>query len=254
MKKRVLVFIWISCMVFIAIVATEKRKIVFSQSCLKPIKELSTYQQEENNGKKMIYLTFDDGPSKGITEKVLDILKEKQVTATFFLIGNQIDGLEPVVKRMVEEGHSIGLHTYTHKFKRIYANREIFIKEMEQCGEKIKEVVGREPKIIRFPGGSRKRLTKTYLEKLHGHQYKVYDWNMESVDGLNPKVSSERIYRDATKGSEELSTIILLLHCDYMHNNTTKALPKIIDYYKEKGYEFKTITEDTPELYSPISK
>lgn len=74
------------------------------------------------------------------------------------------------------------------------------------------------------------------------------------MDSRSPKLSSNKLYRQATKDSEKLSTIILLMHCDYTHKNSLKALPKIIKYYKEQGYEFKTITEDTPEFYSPIIK
>lgn len=181
-------------------------------------------------------------------------LKENDIKATFFLIGNQIDGLEDTVKRIFTDGHSIGLHTYTHKFKRIYSNRNTFINEMIQSSDKINEVVGISPDIIRFPGGSRGHLSESFLDKLHSYNFRIYDWNMETVDGLNPKVSPYKLYRQATKDSEELHTIILLLHCDYMHKNTCKALPEIIKYYKNKGYEFKPITEETPELYFPISK
>jgi peptidoglycan/xylan/chitin deacetylase (PgdA/CDA1 family) len=204
------------------------------------------------NGKKIIYLTFDDGPSNDVTNKVLDILKENNVKGTFFLIGNQIDDCKDVVLRIHSEGHSMGLHTYTHKFKRIYSNKNAFIKEMLKCNDKIKEVTGVSSNIIRFPGGSQKHLTNSFVEKLHSCNFKIYDWNMETVDGLMPKASPDRLYREATKGSEDLSNIILLLHCDYTHKNTCRALPRIIKYYKDKGYEFKSITDDTPELYFPI--
>lgn len=206
-----------------------------------------------NADKKIIYLTFDDGPST-ITNKVLDILKENDVKATFFVIGNQIDGFEDVMKRIRDEGHSIGLHTYTHNFKRIYRNRNTFIDEMFQSRDKIREVTGLSPNIIRFPGGSQKRLTKGFLDELHNLNFKIYDWNMETADGLNPRVSPYKLYKEATEGCENLCDIILLLHCDYMHKNTCTALPKIIKYYKDAGYDFKIITEDTPELYYPISK
>lgn len=241
-------------MFFIILTFNENVKSKELQNTVRPIRDLTAYQKELNQDKKVIYLTFDDGPSSIVTNKILDILKENDVRATFFVIGNQIDGLEDVLKRIHSDGHSIGLHTYTHKFKRIYSNRNTFIKEMIQSREKINEVIGVSPNIIRFPGGSQKRLTKTYLSKLHSYNFKIYDWNMETVDGLKPKASPDRLYRDATKGSEELSTIILLLHCDYMHKNTCRALPRIIKYYKDKGYEFKPITEDTPELYFPINK
>jgi peptidoglycan/xylan/chitin deacetylase (PgdA/CDA1 family) len=102
---------------------------------------------EENLGWKVIYLTFDDGPS-AITNKVLDILKEKNIKATFFLIGNQIEGFEDTVKRMHKEGHGIGLHTYTHKFKHIYRNNDNFIKEMNDCRNEILIITGTNKNII----------------------------------------------------------------------------------------------------------
>lgn len=217
-------------------------------------KEQNTKLTFLSNDKKVIYLTFDDGPSDIITGKILDVLKENNVKATFFLIGNQINGLEDVVKRIHNEGHSIGLHTYAHKFKKVYSNKDNFIKEMLQCRDKVNEVIGVSPNIIRFPGGSRKRLTEEYLNTIHSCNFRIYDWNVETIDGLNPKASSNKLYRQATKSSEKISPIILLLHCDYMHKNTCSALPSIIKYYKDEGYEFKPITESTPEFYYPIGK
>lgn len=208
----------------------------------------STPTQNVIQSEKVIYLTFDDGPSNVITDKVLDILKKNNVKATFFLIGNQINGLENTVKRIHAEGHSIGLHTYTHKNKYIYANQNNFIKEMVDCRNEVNRVTGISPNIIRFPCGSRKHLNSAYLDKLHSHNFKIYDWNVETSDGINPRLSPYRQYMRAVKESKNLSEIILLMHCDYMHKNTCKALPQIIKYYKQKGYEFKVITDDTPEL------
>ncbi|MBV7274304.1 polysaccharide deacetylase [Clostridiaceae bacterium UIB06] len=218
------------------------------------IKGASNKLTADSSDKKVIYLTFDDGPSDIITGKILDVLKENNVKATFFLIGNQINGLEDVVKRIHKEDHSIGLHTYTHKFKKVYSNKSSFINEMLQCRDKVNEVTGISPNIIRFPGGSRKRLNEEYLNAIHSCNFKIYDWNAETVDGLNPKASPNKLYRQATKNSGKISSIILLLHCDYMHKNTCSALPSIIKYYKDEGYEFKAITENTPEFYYPIGK
>ncbi len=223
-------------------------------SVFKPVKGLNTYLEDANQDNKIVYLTFDDGPSDPITDKVLDILKTNNVKATFFVIGNQINGLEGVVKRIHEEGHSIGLHTYTHKFKRIYSNNDSLINEMNQCQSEINKVIGVSPTIIRFPGGSKKHLTPGLLNTLHKQNFKIYDWNMETLDGITPKLSPYKIYKDATNNSENLSTIVLLLHCDYMHKNTCIALPKIIKYYKDQGYKFEPIKNDTPELYFPIKK
>lgn len=210
-------------------------------------------QNKIEKGEKVIYLTFDDGPSV-LTSRILDILKEQDVKATFFLIGNQINGFQDVVKRINDEGHSIGLHTYSHNFKKIYRNKSSFINEMADCQVEIVRATGSSTNIIRFPGGSRKHLSSELLNQLHGYNYKIYDWNMETRDGLNPKLSPDRLYRAATKKCEQPSNIFLLMHCDYMHVNTCKALPRIIKYYKEQGYEFKAITEETPELYFPITR
>ncbi|AZV58528.1 polysaccharide deacetylase [Clostridium sp. AWRP] len=205
----------------------------------------------QKDNKKIIYLTFDDGPSK-LTDKFLDILKENNVKATFFLIGNQIEDNEQVVKRIYSEGHSIGLHTYTHKYRKIYKNGDSFIDEMNKSNELIKKVTGKESHLIRFPGGSRKHLNKNFLEKLHNNNFKIYDWNIQASDGINPKIPPYKLVKEATKDPDKHNPVILLMHCDYMHKNTCIALPEIIKYYKSQGYEFKPITEDTEEIYFPI--
>lgn len=218
------------------------------------INELDSNEKNNNCSEKVVYLTFDDGPSCKITDKVLDILKENEVKATFFLIGSQIEGNEDVVKRIYNEGHSIGLHTYTHKFKKVYSSEDRFIKEMDDCRNEISKVIGISPNIIRFPGGSYKHLNENFLEKLHDNNFKVYDWNVDNTDGLNPKLSTYKLYKRAIKGSDDLPNIILLMHCTDMQKNTCIALPEVIKYYKSQGYEFKTITEDTPEMYFRITK
>ncbi|KRU24998.1 polysaccharide deacetylase [Clostridium sporogenes] len=209
----------------------------------------------DNNPKenKIIYLTFDDGPRVN-TNKVLDTLNEYNVKATFFLIGNQIKGQEDVVKRIQDEGHSIGLHTYTHDFKKIYSNNQAFIDEMLKCQEEIYRVTGTRPNIIRFPGGSVKRLNKGFKKELEEKDFKVYDWNVDSQDGIKPKMSPNKIFKKATESNVKDEPTILLMHCDYMQKNTCKALPEIIKFYKDKGYEFKTINNGTPECYFPLRK
>lgn len=241
------------CIFSVFLLMTVPNENVHATIC-KPVKGLNTYIEGTNPDNKVIYLTFDDGPSDPITGKVLDILKANNVKATFFVIGNQINGLEDVLERIHQEGHSIGLHTYTHKFKHIYSSKDNFIKEMNQCQCEINKVIGVSPTIIRFPGGSKKHLNLSLLNRIHSCNFKIYDWNMETLDGINPKLSPYKIYKDATNNSEDLSTIILLLHCDYMHKNTCIALPKIIKYYKDQGYIFQPITSNTPELYFPIKK
>lgn len=202
---------------------------------------------------KVIYLTFDDGPSV-LTNDILDILDKHQVKATFFLIGNQIKGHEDVVRRIHEEGHGIGLHTYTHIYKKIYSSQDSFISEMLKTQSIISSITGESPNILRFPFGSYKKLSESFLSNLHNYNFKVYDWNLFMSDGINCNTPPEKLYREATKPTKAPGPVILLMHCDYTHKNTCKALPSVIKYYKAKGYEFKVIDDNTPEHYFPLKK
>ena len=242
MKKKCLIrFIVLSLAVFYLSV----------NSCLLGSQRTLGYSTSSKKDEKVIYLTFDDGPSV-MTDKVLDILKENDIKATFFIIGNQIKGQEAVVKRTYNEGHGIGLHTYTHKYKNIYPSREAFISEMLKSQKEINSLIGINPTIIRFPSGSSKHLTKAFLEQLHIYNFKVYDWNVTMADGVNAKYPVDKLYTEATKNIATKHPIILLMHCDYMHKNTCEALPRVIKFYKDKGYEFKVINDETPENYFPI--
>lgn len=254
MRNKLKCFLFLTANVLIIIyIFGQNMSSVPVVSEMKTVEAFNTNEESNDANKKVIYLTFDDGPSYKVTSKVLDILKENEVKATFFLIGNQIEGKEDIVKRINNEGHSIGLHTFTHKYKSIYCNEDKFIQEMIDCSNEINKVVGISPNIIRFPGGSYKHLNKNYLKKLHDHNFKIYDWNLDNTDGLKPKLSSCELYRKAINGSDGLQTIILLMHCTDMHKNTCEALPKIIEYYKSQGYEFEIIKEDTPEMYFKVS-
>ncbi|MBU3093158.1 polysaccharide deacetylase [Clostridium sp. CF011] len=198
---------------------------------------------------KFVYLTFDDGPTYVVTDALLDVLKKQNVKATFFIVGKEIQGKESILKRIYNEGHGIGLHTYSHNFKKIYRSTDEFIYEMKKDSNKIEEVTGFAPKVIRFPGGSAKRLNASNLEKLHKNNFKVYDWNVNLSDGINPNLSVSQLIKNSKiiKGNKNVA--ILLMHCNFNNKNTVKALPEIIKYYLDSGYEFKVITEDTPEYY-----
>ncbi|WP_160679642.1 polysaccharide deacetylase family protein [Clostridium sp. C8-1-8] len=205
--------------------------------------------EENNPEQKVVYLTFDDGPSGKLNSKVLDILKEKNVHATFFLIGNMIKGQEALVKRMVDEGNSVGLHTYSHEKDKIYRNNTSFVDEMLLTQQIIYDATGVKTNILRFPFGCNNniyKLTTSMVTALHDNNFKIYDWNVDTTDGMNPKLAP---YKILTKAKSDKNPAVVLMHCGYLNKNTAIALPEIIDYYKSKGYEFKVITEDTPEVY-----
>lgn len=202
---------------------------------------------------KIIYLTFDDGPAGKITEQTLNILKKESVPATFFLIGDQIKGQEALVKRMHADGHSLGLHSMSHKRNHIYSSNEAFLKEMLDTQEIINSIVGFKPTILRFPFGCNNncyKLSQSMVDLLHKNNLKIYDWNTDSGDGAHPSASPNIFIRNSTCDKER---VILLMHCAYMSKNSVKALPNIIKYYKENGYEFKIIDENTPEEFHFIN-
>ena len=204
---------------------------------------------ENSTNKKVIYLTFDDGPSGKVTSDILDILKKESVPATFFLIGEQIKGQESLIKRMVDEGHAIGLHSMTHKKGYLYSSNEHFLKEMLDTQEIINSAIGFKPTILRFPFGCNNntyKLSDSMVKLIHENNLKIYDWNTDSGDGANPNASPNRFIKNSRSDKDK---VILLMHCAYMSKNTVKALPSVIKYYKDNGYEFKIIDDSTPEEY-----
>lgn len=206
-------------------------------------------EKYECENKKVIYLTFDDGPSGKITSNVLDILKEENVPATFFLIGEQIKGQEKLIQRMYDEGHSLGLHSMTHKKGSLYCSDENFLKEMLEVQDIINSIIDVKPQILRFPFGCNNnayKISQSMVNLLHENNLKIYDWNVDSGDGCNPNSSPETICKHSIS---DKNTIFLLMHCGYQSKNSVKALPLIIKYYKDNNYEFKAITEDTPEEF-----
>lgn len=217
----------------------------------------NTYADEKNtveSNSKVVYLTFDDGPAGKVTNDVLDILKNNSVHATFFLIGCQIKDQEDLVKRIYDEGNSIGLHSMTHKKNSLYCSNEQFLKEMISTQELISTVVPIKPTILRFPFGCNNntyKISKSMVDLLHDNNLKIYDWNTDSGDGANPNSAPSTILKNAKSTKDR---VILLMHCSYLSKNTVKALPSIIQYYKDNGYEFKTIDENTPEEFHFMKK
>jgi peptidoglycan/xylan/chitin deacetylase (PgdA/CDA1 family) len=213
-----------------------------------------TSQDEDSEAEKIVYLTFDDGPSYKITGKLLDVLKEEEVKATFFVVGKEIRGREYILKRIHEEGHSIGLHTYSHNFKSIYKSNDNFIHEMKKTAYIVNDVLGVTPKAVRFPGGSARLLNEELMQELHNNGFKVYDWNVDLYDGVNPSFSPDKLIKNAKKAKGNQNERIILAHCNYNNINTCKALKGIIDYYKENGFDFRTIDDDTKEYYYKFRK
>ena len=214
---------------------------------------INCYAEMVPQNKKVLYLTFDDGPSI-IIDEILTALKQCDVKATFFVVGKEIIGREATLKKIYDEGHSIGLHTYSHNFKKIYKDNSTFVNEMLDTKALVERVTGASTNIIRFPGGTAGHLTEEMLNLLHENNFKIYDWNVSLEDGVNPSLSEEQLFKNASKCKSCEKSIILLMHCNSNNLNTAKAIPSIIKFYREKGYEILPITNSTPEYFYRIKK
>lgn len=196
-------------------------------------------------GIKVVYLTFDDGPTKN-TLQILDILKKNGVKATFFVIGQNPE----IYKKIVDEGHEIAIHTYSHDYKEIYASEEAFFKDLYKLRDLIKEYTGKDPKVTRFPGGSSNRkaskeLKMKLINRLTKEGYVYQDWNCDSTDASGNKVPAAILAQKSICVPREVN---LLMHDSFAKTTTVEALQSIIDSYKSKGYIFDVLTIDSPRF------
>ena len=202
----------------------------------------------ESNGRKVVYLTIDDGPSEN-TETVLDILDKYGCKATFFVVGQDPDHYD-MIGEAYRRGHTIGLHTFSHDYAQVYASPEAYYADLEQIGAVVEEQIGYVPCFIRFPGGSSNTMSAQYCPGImtslsqstqeKGYQY--YDWNMSVGDG--DVHTTDEIIGYATEPTE-LENIVLLCHDAQAKKTTVEALPKIIEHYQSLGYTFEAIDRTT---------
>ena len=199
---------------------------------------------------KVAYLTFDDGPDDRNTMAVLDILKEEKVPATFYVVGKRAESYPDTVKRMAEEGHAVGNHSYDHDYGRLYASPQAFLAEMEQTDEIFMRILGMRPLILRAPGGVVGHFNDSYWEALREAGYVEHDWNVSSADAApGHPVAQDFIdnINGQTENVSESHAAIILMHCSEGHEETVKALPEIIRLLREKGYQFGVVTPMTPQ-------
>ncbi len=231
----------------IAIHDMEKIKTKFipqpNENAQNLIKEI--YKSDE----KQVYLTFDDGPSKKITPQILDILKQYDVKATFFLLGSRVELYPDLVKREFEEGHYIANHGYSHKYSQIYQSKDTTFAEYVQCENAIKNALGNpdyNSYLFRFPGGSsggKYEEVKSQARELFNTYGVAYtNWNCLTGDAENKKTKEECI-QEMINTKNNQNSIILLMHDANDKQQTVDALPEIIQYFKNEGYTFKNFYE-----------
>lgn len=215
-------------------------------------KKAESTQEEETSGEevqaKRVYLTFDDGPSI-YTGQILDILKANDVKATFFVIGRDEEYYE-YYKRIVDEGHTIGMHSYSHVYQDFYASQDSFADELTRLNDLIYNVTGTKSQIFRFPGGSSNQVSalpiETYIKYLNENDIQYYDWNALSGDAVTSGLSPEQLVDNIMNDVEKNQDSIVLMHDLQTTHATVESLQLLIDTLKSEGYEILPIDENTP--------
>lgn len=217
------------------------------------------YEGDSTRGGR-VYLSFDDGPSHN-TPLILDILAEYGVQATFFVIGTSDFHY---VRRIVEEGHAVALHSYTHNYSQIYANEEAFWADIDRLNDRIYEYAGVRSNVLRFPGGSSNQVSirhnrgiMTRLAQQVPERGKAYfDWNVDSNDANarfgNPTPPGV-IFDSVRTQSARLTDAHVLMHDSNRQTTTVEALPAIIEHFLSREFTFHVTTVDTPPIHHRIA-
>ena len=187
---------------------------------------------DEESDIRKVYITFDDGPSP-YTGEILDILKEYNVKATFFVTGKTDDTSVEAYKRIVDEGHTLGMHSYSHRYSQIYASKEAFAEDLNKLQEYLYDTTGVWPRYYRFPGGSSNTASsvdmKELIDYLNSQDIKYFDWNIVSGDASGYSISADTIYKNCTSKLSEYNVAIILMHDAAGKHSTVEALPRIIE-------------------------
>ncbi|MBD5470307.1 MAG: polysaccharide deacetylase [Lachnospiraceae bacterium] len=201
--------------------------------------------ESRSEGIKRVYLTFDDGPSPN-TDRILDILKEYDVKATFFVVGKE--NYTDQYKRIVDEGHTLAMHSYSHVYKDIYSSLDAYKQDLGELRTFLYELTGVECNIVRFPGGSSNTISKvdmhTLIDYLDSENMVYYDWNVSSGDASGTYRSANQIASNVLGNIDKYNNAVVLMHDAAEKNSTVDALPTIIE----------TILQSEDTVLLPISE
>lgn len=217
----------------------------------------------QSSSKKEVYLTFDDGPTKNTTRQILDILKQSNVKATFFVIGTMAEKNPKLLKELSDNDMCVVPHTYSHRYNEIFSSPESYIEDLDKCTDLIESITKKEVvSYIRIPGGMENRYVSrdTMLKitnNLREKNISYVGWNICPNDAVGKRISAEEIKNNVINQSKILKNnkaLVILLHDSYYKRSTVEALPYIISYYKKQGYEFKTFDNITKNTYDELKK
>lgn len=212
-----------------------------------------TNKKKADDGEKLkVYLTFDDGPSTN-TQQILDILKKYNVKATFFVIGKTDDLSKEMYKKIVEEGHTLGMHSYSHKYSVIYDSMSAFEQDFNQIHDYLKEVTGEDCKYYRFPGGSSNQVSNSdmreFIRYLNDRGITYFDWNVSSGDATSQAYTADELIQNVMGDVTKYKTSVVLMHDSAVKPATVEALPSLIEQLQGIGAEILPIDENTTTVH-----
>ena len=208
---------------------------------------------EEEDGVRKVYLTFDDGPSSN-TDRILDILAEYDVKATFFVVGKEEEKYRPLYNRIVQEGHTLGMHSYSHKYNEIYQSVDSYAEDLCKLQEFLYDMTGVRCRYCRFPGGSSNSVSNVDMHDLIAYlderNMVYFDWNVSSGDAASGYISPEEIVANCTGNLESFDEAIILMHDASNKNSTVEALPKLIETIQAmEDTKIVPISDDTEPIH-----
>lgn len=216
--------------------------------------DIETYSTEDLNRDewpRRVYLTFDDGPSSN-TSRILDILREYDVKANFFCVGAQTEELRGMYRRILDEGHVLGMHSYSHKYSEIYSSVPAFTDDLDKITLLMYEETGICPKYYRFPAGSDNDVSSvdmdTLVPVLESRGLKYFDWNVASGDATNPMLPKEKIIENVLGSIDKYEEAMILFHDLGNKISTVEALPNIIEALKERHIPIVLIDDTTTQI------
>lgn len=215
--------------------------------------KVNSYKTDESNlaeegDVRKVYLTFDDGPSKN-TGKILDILDDYSIKATFFVNGRTDKHSIAMYKRIVKEGHTIGMHSYTHKYSQVYASLDSFKKDFFRIRKLIYDTTGVKSEYYRFPGGSSNKVSNTDMSELirflDDEKVEYFDWNVMNGDATSKKLNSSELIENVMRDVVKYKTSVVLMHDAANRDQTVAALPELIQRLQKEGDLILPIVKDT---------
>lgn len=228
------------------VVKAQEKEVKTTKAPKKATTAEPTIKPTDDTTTKKVYLTFDDGPGSQ-SGKILDILKKNHVKATFFVTGKEDASSKKIYQRIVKEGHTLAMHSYSHIQDVIYDSKEAFEEDLKQINRCLYEATGVHTKFYRFPGGSSTQNTslpiQNFIDVLKKNHYLYLDWNVISPDINNANATKEQVVTGVMQGVDAYDTAVVLMYDVADKPMTVKALPSIIKQIKAKNYELLPVDE-----------